>query len=357
MSSWGRGLNRPALEPLFPQEAGWPQKQRSGELSSSRALGSGHAPTAPPPSAAGNGPGRAVLGPDAQRPETRLRASKPAVEGRGGPGRPPPSRLAGLGPPTQPDWAHTGGPATWRPGCAPLTGPSRARGLPGSGSALPPRGRLTQKTKLKTKSRYLMHLVQPSTPMAARAAGGLRGACLSWVSGAGPGGLESGWGPGGQLGCADGRRGAGADEGRGGTRTRRAGGLAGMRLTLRSHCALTLSSGARPAPVFIGRRSHAHSLRPEAPPPPLLLERGVDAAPARSLAPREGAHDPPPVARTLRGVRYDSQDAGAWARSARSRTHPWAAGTLNSPKGRAGGLACSQGRLTSPPPSGSWGRS
>lgn len=133
-----------------------------------------------------------------------------------------------------------------------------------------------------------MHLVQPSTPMAARAAGGLRGACLSWVSGAGPGGLESGWGPGGQLGCADGRRGSGADEGRGGTRTRRAGGLAGTRLSLRSHCALTLSSGARPAPVFIGRRSHAHSLRPEAPPPPLLLERGVDAAPARSLAPGKG---------------------------------------------------------------------
>lgn len=112
-----------------------------------------------------------------------------------------------------------------------------------------------------------MHLVQPSTPMAARAAGGLRGACLSWVSGAGPGGLESGWGPGGRLGCADGRRGAGADEGRRGTRTRRAGGLAGTRLSLRSRCALTLSSGARPAPVLIGRRSHAHRLRPEAPPP------------------------------------------------------------------------------------------
>ena len=149
-----------------------------------------------------------------------------------------------------------------------------------------------------------MHLVQPSTPMAARAAGGLRGACLSWVSGAGPGGLESGWGPGGRLGCADGRRGTGADEGRRGTRTRRAGGLAGTRLSLRSRCALTLSSGARPAPVLIGRRSHAHRLRPEAPPPPPLLpERGVDAAPASSLAPEEGAHDPPPVAHTLRGVK------------------------------------------------------
>lgn len=118
MSSWGRGVSSPALEPLFPQEAGRPQKQRSGELSSSRALGSGHAPTAPPPSPAGNGPqvpegpGRGVLGPDAQRPETRLRAPRPAVEGRGGPGRPPPSRLAGLGPPTHPGWAHTGGPAT-----------------------------------------------------------------------------------------------------------------------------------------------------------------------------------------------------------------------------------------------------
>ena len=49
-----------------------------------------------------------------------------------------------------------------------------------------------------------MHLVQPSTPMAARAAGGLRGACLSWASGAGPGGLESGWGPGGRLGAQTG---------------------------------------------------------------------------------------------------------------------------------------------------------
>lgn len=145
-----------------------------------------------------------------------------------------------------------------------------------------------------------MHLVQPSTPMAARAAGGLRGACLSWVSSAGPGGLESGWEPGGRLGCADGRRGARADEGRGGTRTRRAEGLAGTRLSLRSRCALTLRPGARPTPVFTGRRGHAHRFRPEAPPPPLLPERGVDAASARSVAPGEGVHDPPPVAHTLR---------------------------------------------------------
>lgn len=46
---------------------------------------------------------------------------------------------------------------------------------------------LTQKTKLKTKSRYLMHLVQPSTPMVARAAGSLRSGGRSWaVWGAGP---------------------------------------------------------------------------------------------------------------------------------------------------------------------------
>lgn len=40
-----------------------------------------------------------------------------------------------------------------------------------------PQWLLTQKTKLKTKSRYLMHLVQPSTPMAVR---GLRSLDWSW---------------------------------------------------------------------------------------------------------------------------------------------------------------------------------
>lgn len=139
-----------------------------------------------------------------------------------------------------------------------------------------------------------MHLVQPSTPMAARAAGGLRGACLSWVSGAGPGGLESGWGPGGRLGCADGRRGTGADEGRRGTRTRRAGGLAGTRLSLRSRCALTLSSGARPAPVLIGRRSHAHRLRPEAPPPAPAAGARSGRSPSQQPGPRGRGARPSP---------------------------------------------------------------
>lgn len=55
-----------------------------------------------------------------------------------------------------------------------------------------------------------MHLVQPSTPMAARAAGGLRGAGRAWAAGAGAGGLAA-W------------RAAGGLRGDGGAGTRGAG--------------------------------------------------------------------------------------------------------------------------------------
>lgn len=286
-------------------------------------MGSERAPTAPPPSPTGNrpqvpkrpGPAAGLWGPDAQRPETRLGAPRPTLEVHGGPRRAPPLRPTGLGPPTTRS-AHTGGPATWRPGCAPLAGPSGARPAR-LGERPPTRGSgLTQKTKLKTKSRYLMHLVQPSTPMAARAAGGLRGAGRSWAAGAGPGRLIGSRWPGGRLGRAD-----GGQEGRW-----RPGREA--RLCLCHRCALAFWPGARPTPSLIGRRGHA----PEAPPPTLPPERGEAAAAAPSPAP--GGRDArpfPPRSHTSGCQTWCSQDPGAWAQSARRGTRPWAAGALGFP--------------------------
>lgn len=163
---------------------------------------------------------------------------------------------------------------------------------------------------------YLMHLVQPSTPMAARAAGGLRVAGRSWAAGAGPGRLIGSRWPGGRLGRAD-----WGQEGRW-----RPGREA--RLCPCHRCALAFWPGARPTPSLIRRRGHA----PEAPPPTLPPERGEAAAAAPSPAP--GGRDArpfPPRSHTSGCQTWCSQDPGAWAQSARRGTRPWAAGALGFP--------------------------
>lgn len=235
--------------------------------------------------------------------------------------------------------AHTGGPATWRPGCAPLAGPSGARPAR-LGERPPTRGSgLTQKTKLKTKSRYLMHLVQPSTPMAARAAGGLRGAGRSWAAGAGPGRLIGSRWPGGRLGRAD-----GGQEGRW-----RPGREACLCLCHR--CALAFWPGARPAPSLIGRRGHA----PEAPPPTLPPERGEAAAAAPSPAPGGGTHVPSPLAHTHRGVRPGAvRTPGPGHRVPGAARVPGLQARSDSPKGPRQRTGLQAEKTASPPPSGAW---
>lgn len=180
-----------------------PARQR-GPRCSSQARGAhpgqGPRPPAPPASPSGNGPEfaksyrpAAGLGaPAPTGPQIWLAAPRPVVEGRSAPDDPHHRGLPAQDAPSAPRRARTGGPATWQPGGAPSAGPSARRGLraPRRPRPAPRPARLTQKTKLKTKSRYLMHLVQPSTPMAARAAGGLRGAGRCGATGRGA------WGPG-----------------------------------------------------------------------------------------------------------------------------------------------------------------
>lgn len=112
-----------------------------------------------------------------QRPGSSAPGPNPTGEGRQAPGRR-----------TEP----TGGDATSLPRCALSIGPSALPTLAADGSPVPSsQWLLTQKTKLKTKSRYLMHLVQPSTPMAAR---GLQSLRWSWSRQSGDTELGSGAG-------------------------------------------------------------------------------------------------------------------------------------------------------------------
>ena len=283
-------------------------------------------------------PGRGALGPDAQRPETRLGAPRPALEGHGGPGRAPPLRPAGLGPPTSRS-AHTGGPATWRPGCAPLAGPSGARPAR-LGERPPTRGSgLTQKTKLKTKSRYLMHLVQPSTPMVARAAGGLRGAGRSWAAGAGPGRLVGGRWPGGRLGRAD-----GGHEGR--WRPGRESPVCLPPLRARFL--------AGRAPHSVTYRAPRPRPRSPAPDPAARARRGSSPRPQPS--PRGGgAHVPSPLAHTHRGVRPGAvRIPGPGHRVPGAARVPGLQARSDSPKGPRRRTGLQAGKTASPPPSGAW---
>lgn len=139
--------------------------------------------------------------------------------------------------------------------------------------------------------------MQPSPPWRRGRRAAPAGARLSWVSGCGAWGPGERLGPGGQLGCAD--------EGAGQARTRGAEGRgrgelrsgAGTRLSLRSHCALTLSSGARPRSGIYRRRSHAQS-PPRGPAPAPAAGARSGRSPSPQPGPGEGAR-PSPVACTL----------------------------------------------------------
>lgn len=294
----GEGRPEPRLRAPAPREAGWSQRQQQGELS---APGTRPAPTRTRHHQEAEQtrvrqkpqPGRWAPGPNAHRPPNLARG--PQARGRGAqrprttptiaacrPGTPPPprARRAQVAP-------QLGGPAA--PPRRGLAGSAACglRGAPGPPHARP---RLTQKTKLKTKSRYLMHLVQPSTPMAARAAGGLRGAGRSGATGRGA------WGPGGRprTGTAAGGLGAAGD-----ARDEWRGRLGRDSRGRRRRCALAFWPGARPSPLLKGRLG----------PAPRLLRPGPRSPPP--------ARQPLPVARALRGlgaVSAPAPGAGCWAR-------------------------------------------
>lgn len=288
MSSWGRGAGSPALEA--------PQYQRSRVVPETVAK---RATRAPPP-LRGWSPGCGFTRPatiaitqqgQVSGPQTNgtdgagglgrdARTPGPAAQGRGGPD-----------PALRPE--PTGGPSTSRRAATPPRGLALPPGLPERGCAWPPPAatptspRLTQKTKLKTKSRYLMHLVQPSTPMAARAAGGLRGAGRSWAAGARGRGAGRAGGPDGQGVSGRGEQDAEPERPAGARRGRQADARPGWRRGRRCcfGCALALWPGARPVRVAY------RPLRPrppQAPPPqrsaplplapPLAAGRGAGAA-------------------------------------------------------------------------------